>query len=232
MDPILKSVEEYIKSGEYFVDAKKWYNSKYLYPFVQRSILLIFCTILVIALIGISIQLKILFPIVNHVRYSIYSSSFGKVANVKPANQVKNNPLLSISNIMLENYILHRESYDYGKLEQQLAYVKNNSTKIIFRKFFNYISIDTPESPVMRYQKYVRRTIHVNSIKHINDNSAVIIFESWAKNTSGEILENTLWEATVYYDIDKINIKVPANSKFNFVVTGYKLKLMYDKLNK
>jgi type IV secretion system protein VirB8 len=32
-DPVLGSIQEYIKSGEYFISARKWYKEKYLKPF-------------------------------------------------------------------------------------------------------------------------------------------------------------------------------------------------------
>lgn len=233
MDPVLQSIEEYIKSKEYFIDARKWYMEKYLYPFVERSILLITGIVLIVLLIGVSLQLNALFPIIKHVRYSIYgTNTFTKVANVKPLNQSDGSPLMSIAHIMLENYILQRESYDYDKLKQQFEYMQNASTKIVFRKFYNYMSLDNSLSPVMRYQKYTRRSVKNISLDNIDGNSATVNFESLAKSTSGEILENMLWQATINYAIDKINIKLSPNSKFNFVVTGYKTQLIHDKLNK
>ncbi len=74
----------------------------------------------------------------------MYSNdAFAKIATIKPANEIPNNPLGSIGNIMVSNYVLRREAYDYDRLKEQFAYVQNNSTKIIFRKFYNYIVLMT-----------------------------------------------------------------------------------------
>ncbi len=45
MDPLTNAIQEYIKSGEYFIDARKWYNFKYILPLSHRSLLLLICTI-------------------------------------------------------------------------------------------------------------------------------------------------------------------------------------------
>lgn len=232
MDPVLLSIQEYIKSGEYFIDARKWYNLKYLYPVTQRTILFIFCCILLIPLFTTALNINSLLPLVKQIRYSISSNNSGFVggANVIHANQIKNDPLASIATLMITDYITKREEYDYNKLKQQFSFVQNNSTRVVFRKFYNFMNIDNQLSPIMLYQKTFKRFINILSTTYNKDEEVVVKFESLAKNINEEIIENMVWQATIGFDIDQINLNLAINSKFNFVVTSYKLKLLENKL--
>ena len=233
MDPILLSVQEYIKSGEYFKDARKWYLLKYLAPIPQRSLLLVVCLLFVTLSVGIGINLESLFPLVTPVRYSIRSNdALSKVATILRADQIKNNALGSITDILAQGYVLRRESYDYDLLKSQFNYIQNNSTRLVFRKFYNFMGIDNAQSPIMLYQKYTRRSVNITSTKYNSNNEAIITFNSIAKSIGGEIMENRVWQATISFEIDKINMDLPPDAKFNFAVTGYRLKLLQDKLSK
>jgi len=232
MDPILSSVQEYIKSGEYFKDARKWYNFKYIYPLSQRSFLLIICVFFSAILIGLALNIYNLFPIVSQVRYSLNTSSYQSSANIMKADSIKHDSRASIADIMVKNYLVHRELYDYDNLKLQFIFIQNNSTRIIFRKFFNYMNIDNPDSPVMRYQKYIRRSVNIISTEYTKPDEALITFNAIAKNTGSEIFENMIWQATINFQIDELNLDLPPDSRFNFAVTNYRLKLIKDKMSK
>jgi len=225
------SVQEYIKSGEYFVDARKWYNSKYIYPLTQRSCLLIVCSIFCVVLLLLVYTIYSLFPIIRQVRYSIKSDNiFQTTANILRANQTQNDPLKSIADIMVRNYVVQRESYNYDTLKQQFTFMQNNSTRVIFRKFFNFMNVDNSLSPVMRYQKSFRRSINILSATYPTEDQCILTFTSTAKSNSGEIIENIVWQVSLDFEIDRINLNLPMDSRFNFAVTNYKLKMIENKL--
>lgn len=231
MDKILSSVQDYIKSGEYFNDARSWYNSTYMYPLIQRSVVLLLTVIILVLFIILAITVNGLLPIDRQIRYAITAKSL-KSATIIPANHISKDPISSIADIMIRNYLMHRESYDYDLLAPQFRFVQSNSTRIIFIQFANYMNIDNPLSPVMRYQRNLRRSIDIKSVSYKANNEAEAIFTSLVKNISNEILEDMVWQATITFEIDPIDIYIPANSRFNFTVTSYKLKLIEDRNNK
>lgn len=104
---------------------------------------------------------------------------------------------------MIRNYVIHRESYDYDTLSSQFQFVHNNSTRIIFLQFSNYMNIDNPLSPVMRYQRNLRRAVDIKSVSYKTGNEVEVIFTSLVKNIYNEILENMVWQATMSYEIDR-----------------------------
>lgn len=232
MDPILTSVQEYIKSGEYYTDARKWYNFKYISPVIHRSFLLLFAIVFLILLSVILININSVLPIVRQIRYAISSNSFQSSAIIHRANKKDTTPLSAIADIMVRNYLIHRESYDYDRLKNQFMFIQNNSTRIIFKQFANYMNIDNPVSPVMRYQKAYKRAIEIISVTYNRDDEAVVKFQSVAQNNLAERLEKITWQAVIGFQIDPIRQNLPVGSKFNFAVTNYKLKLLEDKSKK
>jgi len=230
---VTQSIQEYIKSGEYFIDARKWYNFKYITPSAQRSLLLITCFVFFITFLVLLYTMYSLLPIIKQVRYSIKSANtFQTNANIIAADYIQNDPLKSIADIMLKNYIVQRESYNYDSLRTQFTFIQNNSTRVIFRQFFNLMNIDNPLSPVMRYQKSIKRSIEILNAEYLNYDECVVTFKSVAKSNNGDIVENMLWEASLNFEIDKINLNLPEDSRFNFAVTNYRLKLLKNKLEK
>lgn len=233
MEPLYTSLKEYIDSGEYFTDARNWYKYKYIHPFSQRSFIFILSTIICALFIGIVININGLFPVVNQVKYSINADTgANKAAQIIRANQVNNDPTASITDILLKNYVSQRESYNYDILKKQFIYVKNNSTRIVFRRFYSYMNIDNSSSPVLRYQKDIKRSAEVLSSNFLTDTKAEVKFKGVAKNSAGEIVEDTVWLATLDYEIDAINNNLPSGSRFNFTVNDYQLKLLEDKKKK
>ena len=133
MEPIYKSLQDYIKSGEYFADAKEWYKHKYIHPFSQRSFILILSVVICALFIGVVINIRSLFPSVIQIKYSINAdTSANKSAQITRANQIENNPLASIIDVLIRNYISKRESYDYDSLKKQFVYITHLTQRHYF----------------------------------------------------------------------------------------------------
>jgi type IV secretion system protein VirB8 len=226
MEPLYKSLKTYVESGEYFIDTQNWYKYKYLHPFSHRSFLFILTVTILVLFTSIIINIYNLFPIITPVRYSILT------AQIINADQIENNPLASIADIMLRKYVIQRETYDYNDLKKQFIYIKNNSTRIVFRRFYNFMNINNASSPVLLYQKDIKRTVSIISSHLISDTKTEIKFNSIARNGNGEIVEDMNWRAVVDYEIDQIDTNLPPESRFNFAVTDYQVQLLEDKKQK
>lgn len=223
-------MKEYVKSGEYFADAKKWYEFKYLHPLPERSISVIIFAFIALLFLQISFSLYSLLPLKAKIQYFIPRPDLYKTtATITQANSIDGDDKTSIADIMIKDYVFRRENFDYDNLQNQFNYIKNTSTKIVFRKFYNYMNIDNPDSPIMLYQNFARRNVNVISAEYLDDGKAIVAFESLVRNISGEILENKVWQAIISYEIDEINLKLPKDAKFNFLITNYQTQLLKDK---
>jgi len=199
MEPLYKSLKTYVESGEYFIDTQNWYKYKYLHPFSHRSFLFILTVTILVLFTSIIINIYNLFPIITPVRYSILTESGeNKSAQIINADQIENNPIASIADIMLRKYVIQRETYDYNDLKKQFIYIKNNSTRIVFRRFYNYMNINNASSPVLLYQKDIKRTVSIISSSFLSDTKTEIKFHSIARNITGDIVEDMIWRAVVW----------------------------------
>ncbi len=233
MDNIVRALREYVNSGEYFTEARKWYHDKYITPLCFRSMAMCFVVFALLMLSILGSNIHYLLPLVKYLEYSITIDG-GKAENgarIIKADSISNNPLQSISKILLEDYVKIRERYSYGNLEEQFRYVKATSSRLVFKRFDNYLSIDNQDSPVLRYQRDGHRIIVVNDVKFIDSNTAEVTFDSETKDASNQIFESMSWIATIDFESDQIKLGQPSDTPFNFVVTDYKLKLIKDKIN-
>jgi type IV secretion system protein VirB8 len=227
---VQESIKELIESGNYYSDAKSWYHYKYIQPISQRSYILLFSSVAIVVFLGIVVNIKGLLPLTVQIRYLINAdASTNKTAQILRANQIEDAPTTSIADILIKNYVLKRESYRYDDLKKQFVFVKNNSTRIVFRKFYNFMNIDNPTSPVMTYQKSISRTPTIISTKYPGPNKAIVKFGTTAQDASGTQVENMVWQATIDYEIDDINPNLPNNTRFNFTITDYQLTMLKDK---
>ena len=228
-----QSLKSQVDEGQYFNDAKLWYESKYVYPFTQRSFVMIITVIMLAVLAGIAMNIYDMFPTLVQVKYSIKANvSQNKSAKIIRADQINDEALASVTDIMIQNYVDKRESYLFSDLKLQFTFIKNNSTRIMFRRFYNNMSIDNPSSPVIRYKKSIKRGIRVIDTQYPDRSKAKIKFVSDARNETGQQIENIVWLATIGYEIDKIDPNLPSGTRFNFTVTSYEVKLIEDKLKK
>lgn len=228
-----QTLGEYIKSGEYFKDARDWYNSKYLHIVTHRSVLFIAFSVILIAFAILVVHGYSLLPITKQVNYYINTKNTDQTAvNIVHANYIEDDPERSIADVMIRSYIKIRESYDYNNMKDQFTYVKNNSTRIVYRKFFSFMNTDNPASPILKFQRFTRRAINIISATYPAPGKAVVTFEATAKLTSGEVVENSTWQSALDFEMDDINLQVPAGSRFNFAVTNYNTNLIKDKLTK
>ena len=113
MKSLYDSLPEYIKSGDYFTDARNWYKYKYVHPFSQKSFMILLSLIISILFFVVMMTMKSLFPSVMQVRYSINAdTSLNKSTQIIRADEIDNDPLASVVDIMLKNYVIKRESYN------------------------------------------------------------------------------------------------------------------------
>ncbi len=222
-----------VESGEYFKQARIWYNQIYIFPLISRSVLMVQVFILVALASLLAININWLFPIKQQIRYAIeITDLYEYEAEISEANAFPNDTQKSIASVFLDAFVKIREGYDYLDLADRMLFIQNTSTKIMYNNYNNYISLDNPESPVLRFQNQAKRTIDVKSIDFITHNKVVIVFNAKSYEHTGKNLEDTDWQATIGFDMDQVDIKLPAGTPFEFTVTDYSVKFIRDNNGK
>ncbi|MBP7190572.1 MAG: type VI secretion protein [Rickettsiaceae bacterium] len=225
-------IREYIDSGEYFAYSRKWYYGKYVAPLTQKSFLMVVAAVFVATIGIVLMETTSMFPLSHQVKYFISvedaNSENEKYAKVIRATAIPDNPLRSILKIMIEDYVTKRERYNHDLLDQQVQYVQGTSTRRILNQYSDYLSIDNPNSPILRYQSEAKRNIVIRRTNFIDDNNVEVYFDSKAEDDNGKIFENLGWVVRIGFDADPIALDVPNGTDYKFVVTDYNLKLIRD----
>jgi type IV secretion system protein VirB8 len=223
------SLKQLIESGEYFEEAKRWYKTSYIHPFSQRSFLLIISVISLVVFFSILVNIYNLFPMKREVQYIINSADLtDKSVKIYKATYDERDVQLSITNILVNKYIIAREKYNYQDLKKQFTYVKNNSTRVIFQRFLSFMNIDNPESLILKYQKNVNRDVTIVASSYPDQNNAIVTIHTVAKDITGKKYEDKLWQIKLQFDIDQVDIDVASGQKFNFTVTNYETIMLKD----
>lgn len=223
----MESLQSYINSGDYFTDARKWYHDKYTHPLSHRSFVFIFSLTVCILFLGMAANIYILLPVTTQMQLTINTDSTEEQnVQIMRANHIKGEAINSIADTMIRNYVKTRENYRYSNLKNQFIFIQNNSSRLVFRKFYNYMNIDNPSSPIMIYQKNTINNVEIISIENPDPGQAIVNFRSKAHRFSGKLVNDELWQVTVSYEIDQINPSLLSGSRFGFMVTNYQSKLL------
>ena len=231
---IEEGLKAYITSGQYFADARKWYNYKYLSPVTHKIWAIYAILILAFMLTTLGFSINKLLPIKQTISYGI-SVEAGRNEAQESAEIIQMDdsssltPVQFVAKTLLSNYLINREGYSYDNLTKQFVNVKNASTRIVFKRFYDYMSIDNADSPVIRYQKYATRIVMINNVTFTSHNDVIMNFTSVAKDSSDKIFENLKWEAHISFNMGDMKTKLPQGSMFGFTVTDYRLKLLGAK---
>ena len=223
MDNFNKTIKSHIDSGEYFVDARDWYFAKYVYPTIERSLVFIIATTVVFAAFIGGNTIASLFPITKEVPLILAMPNADDrqpVITLKPNKTVE--PQMLVTNYLLRKYIIDRESYAFDKVERQIAIIHNNSSKLVAKKFENYIKIQNPDSPILLYQTSISREIEIISTKKVmNDyNNWHVKYRAILIDEENNKIES-LWLANVFFNISDIEALIANKEKFEFLVTEY-----------
>ena len=188
--------------------------------------------LLIFILIVMSAQVYKLPPTHIVIDYGIVfdDSNIDRKITLTPAKGVEDSTELSIAKILLENYVIERERYNYSLLKNQIEFVKMNSSNKVFTQYYNFINIDNGLSPVLHFQDKITRSIEIIYTNCTSDYTSQVQFRSIAKDANQKILEQILWQADINFEIDPVNIKKPHGSKFNFKVTYYNIRLLNNEI--
>jgi type IV secretion system protein VirB8 len=216
----------------YFKEAKTWYNSKHLDPLVHRSYAICGLVIILLLVAANFVQINRLFPVSKTLKYAVSfdNSDVNKNIKIIPADDFASNQLNSIAKILLENYVVQRESYNYDELKKQMIFVRTNSTKSVFKQYYSFISIDNRLSPVLRYQDYINRKVEILITDISSDSIATVHFRSTAVDQDNNLVEQIIWQSVIEFQMDPITINQPQGTKYDFTVISYKVKLLQNEM--
>lgn len=218
--------KEHITSKQYFQDGALWYNGKFVFPIVQRSVLLIATTLLIMCVSVISYQIREQLPILTNIKYliGVGGDIFSNDVSISLDERSDSNALSFITEILCKDYVIKRENYDYDKLRDQIVYIKQTSTKTLFKSFYDSLSTSSPTSPLTRYQKYGKRSISIKKFNFLDRNNVIVDFKAEARDMDNKIFETAEYSAKLSFEADALRVDMKSGSPYKFLVTGYRVQ--------
>ena len=220
-----QSLKKSIESGEYFIEARKWYNNMFLFPIRYNSFML-----------GISLSIIIVLFFTFHSLYNIFPLS-ETVQVVVPLNNtldfvpmLKNisEPGKSTKQVVLEylatKYIQARETYDPATFKANYYYILRSTDKKLFNDYYENISNAGEQSPALLYKKGLRSKIEVISETYDANNNFIAV--NFVKQNYNLLTgENSVqqFEAKIQFLVSDYNFAESENARLNFIVTGYEI---------
>lgn len=228
-----KSYQEYVKSGQYFSDARSWYDAIYLTPFIHRTWLLVLTLIAVgLFLIAMFNVIHIL-PLEEKIPYVLQvEDAITQSAMIEPLAQKDEEAWVSVATYLVKDYILLREEYAFSeyrdkKLEQRKQRVRKSSSKTAYQEYISQLNDSNPRSPVRLYRNVQVRAINFENIEFMRldqtSGKADVTFTADVITTKTGETTSTSWKAELYFQLPVIDPEAQKGVTLNFLVTSYKV---------
>ena len=231
MEEANRSIAESLQNGQYYVDAKNWYLYKYINPFVERNIVILLASFLVMAILIACIFYQSMMDTNPQVDFISKSNDITKnYVVINSLGSKSEDPQLLIEKYMTRTYIKKREEYDYNLVDEQLKFVKNSSSEKVNQVFEYLMGINNPDSPLLLFQKINTRTIEIISMDQdpSEKNTYLIKFNATVASQKDSSREKSSWIAKITYTMSTINQLIADEKKvLDYKVVDY----VVQKLN-
>ena len=237
-----------VADGSYFSDARDWYILRYVYPVCERTILF-FIAIFAAAIAYILAQtilssLPIKQEVAVVIRPKDQSRYFPVIKKLKDSVELENIDQ-AVAKYLLTEYIRKREGYDFRKtnleaLNNQLKYIKNNSSLQEYTNFQSFLSKDNKGSPINYFGKDFQRLVDIESVTFLRPNVGTLIDKARdfvkvevpneasikyriATKINSTDISNERYLVKIRFKFSGIDAKKKPDSKLDFMVIGYKI---------
>lgn len=157
---------EQLRSGAYFEDALKWYDTKYHAPIIEKAYFVVITFLAIIGTIFSIAAFLSLLPIQSHVNFAVKEKYFSeKNISLVPLSDTPEGTDIGLLNFLVTDYIERRESYGVSSLDSNIRRVRALSSAEIFTSYSNALRASNPQSPINTLGNRGRIDTQVNRIQ-------------------------------------------------------------------
>jgi type IV secretion system protein VirB8 len=223
MDKRAEEIARDIESGEYFSEAKKWYNTMFVYPLKWSVIMRIIGIAMISITIIMAFNLYKLFPLVTKVQIV---TDIKDTINFFPKLVVATDSNKTDRQFVIEalgaKYVISREGYEAETFKTNYLFLLKSSSKEIFDQYYKSITSKGDSSPLNLYvDKSVAKIKILSKESAVNANKVTIIFDKDIFSGYGEFQSSSRWKAEVEFYLSNYDFNESTNAKLDFIVTKY-----------
>ena len=216
---------EEIQKRSYFEHAAMWYSDMFLCCYFQKSVLLVILGSMAFLLLVLVHAAHKQFPLQRQVQYvSFVSSGADYSADIITDNSLQDARLV-VSKCLIQDYVETRENYNYQVLAKRIKYVAALSTKAELQKYYDQLATSNPQSLVLKYKDNYIREAKVQKVTFLDDNNALVVFDSKVYNKySQTLLSHDVETVQITFDADPVNEETLKKKDYYFEVTNYQIE--------
>lgn len=218
--------KEKIESGEYFIEARRWYNSIFLSPIKTNAFIYGASISIVIVLFSISYSLYNIFPLSEKIRVVTFLEN---TIEYTPVLKNISNPGKTTKQSVLEylatKYVKSREVYDPRTFKRDYYFILRSTEKKLFDKYYNDIAKKNDKNLSVLYKKGNRSKFSLISNTYDGDSNFITVNfskQNYNVNTGKESLQK--FQARLKFDVSDYNFEKSENSRLSFIVTDYEVR--------
>jgi type IV secretion system protein VirB8 len=191
-----ESVQETIRTGEYFNEARKWYFVLFSNPIAERSFYAVTAVLAAIALIISVMAVLNILPVSSifpfYVRNNDTSHKIPRI--IKLRNDHSESQDFALKRFFVGQYVTYRERYGQDSFDSSAKFVANYSSQPVLESYVRLMDTSNPSSPKLLFSDpWMRRVIEVTSVTFNLDmtpNQALVKFNASVRGTnSHEVIE-------------------------------------------
>ena len=227
MDERAKAIAKAIETGEYFSEARNWYNKIFIYPLRDSAIMqLIGYSVIIITCLMV-LNIYRVFPLVEKINVIANLNDtinfFPKITTLPESKTARQ----FVTEALAAKYVTSRESYDSKRFRNDYVFILKSSSKQTFDKYYSYITSKRPDSPsnISTNKKIVK--IKILSKESTPDaNKVTIIFNKDTFDIFGTFQSSSKWKADIEFYLSNYDFNKSTNATLDFIVTKYTVSEM------
>lgn len=205
-----KEIAESVRSGQYFNQAREWFQAVYIGPISERSFFLVVAVLAAfVAVCGVLSVFKMM-PLTSRVAVIVYAPEdySGKVQKIVPLGKHGDDVNTAMIHHLVSNYVSAREGYSARAMISNGMVVYANSNDAEYASYQAAADPQNPESYFAKLGQSVERLVKIKSVS-VGQDTAKVAF-------------------TVEYKGVEDNQKSRWTAKLNYTYTGVKTEIVED----
>lgn len=223
MDESAKEIARAIDSGEYFAEAKQWYNKVFVYPLKHSATMRIMCYATIAISVLMLINLYQIFPLVSNVNIIAHlNDTVNFLPKLVRSTDSRKTNRQFVSEELCAKYVASREGYNPSNFKTNYIFLLKSSSKEIFDVYYKYITSKDPYNPLNLYLKKHITRINILKKESVSDvNKVTVIFDKDIFDVFGAFQYSSRWEADIEFYLSQYDFNESTNAKLDFIVTKY-----------
>lgn len=221
------SIQESIRTGEYFNEARKWYFVLFSNPIAERSFYMITVAIAAVTLIISIMAVSNILPVSSIFPFHVSNNDpIHKIPQIKKLRTNHSETQdFALMRFLVGKYVEYRERYSQDTFDGSVKFVGNYSSQPVLDEYARLMDTSNPNSPRLLFRDpWMRRIVEVTSVS-INQKAsppqALVYFNSSVRGTNGR--EVVKYVANLQFNYAPLQPKEELDSVTGKTVTRFSL---------